>query len=116
MDVEWVFAAATDERLQIADLADSLDGAQLATPSLCSGWDVKTVVAHLVTTLTHGPAAFLAMALRRGSMDAGINELTIRAAQAPAPDIVAALRRVAGCRKRPPGARAARPTGGRPGP
>ena len=103
MDSEWVFGSATEERLRIADLAAGLDEAQLATPSLCSGWDVKTVVAHLVTTLTHSTSAFLLMALRRGSMDAGINELTIRTAQAPSSEVVASLRRLAGCRKSPPG-------------
>jgi hypothetical protein len=41
--------AITQERLDIADLIDHLDEAQLTMPSLCGGWDVKTVAAHLVS-------------------------------------------------------------------
>ena len=40
---EFLFAAVADERRQIASLLDGLDAGQLATPSLCAGWDVKTV-------------------------------------------------------------------------
>ena len=46
---EFVFTAVADERRKIAALIDDLDDAQLATPSLCTGWDVKTVAAHLVS-------------------------------------------------------------------
>src|SRR5258707_13738858 len=42
---------SNQERLCIADLIDDLDEAQLATASLCEGWDVKTVGAHLVSFL-----------------------------------------------------------------
>jgi hypothetical protein len=49
MNDEFVFAAVADERRQIADLLDGLDEAQLAMPSLCVDWDVKTVCAHLVS-------------------------------------------------------------------
>src|ERR1019366_7891801 len=37
VDREWVFAAAADERRQIADLVAELDEAQLAEPRLCTG-------------------------------------------------------------------------------
>jgi uncharacterized protein (TIGR03083 family) len=49
VDEEFVFAAVADERREIAALIDGLDDAQLATQSLCAGWDVKTVAAHLVS-------------------------------------------------------------------
>ncbi|MFZ0225799.1 MAG: maleylpyruvate isomerase N-terminal domain-containing protein, partial [Mycobacterium sp.] len=42
MDRDQIFAATAQERRRIADLIDDLDEAQLATPSLCAGWDVKT--------------------------------------------------------------------------
>jgi Mycothiol maleylpyruvate isomerase N-terminal domain len=38
-----VFAAVAQERRQLASLLNDLDEAQLATPSLCLGWDIKTV-------------------------------------------------------------------------
>ena len=30
-------------------MIDGLDDAQWATPSVCAGWDIKTVAAHLVS-------------------------------------------------------------------
>lgn len=46
-DVERAVAA---ERLAVADLAAGLSCEQWATPSLCAGWTVREVVAHLTTT------------------------------------------------------------------
>jgi hypothetical protein len=53
-DHQFFFAAVADQRRQIATLAECLDGTQMATPSLCSGWDVKTVLAHLVASVSEG--------------------------------------------------------------
>ena len=59
VDKESVFAAVAKERRDIAALVEALDDAQLATPSLCTGWDVKTVAAHLVSVFADScwPAA-----------------------------------------------------------
>ena len=54
MDRDRIRTAIADTRRGIADVLDNLDGEQLATPSLCDGWDVKTVGAHLVSILTEG--------------------------------------------------------------
>jgi uncharacterized protein (TIGR03083 family) len=90
-----VFAAVADERRRIARLLDGLDPAQLATPSLCAGWDVKTVAAHVVSTVTDGTPAFLRLALRRGSMARAIDELARRGAQLPAAEVAASLHQCA---------------------
>jgi uncharacterized protein (TIGR03083 family) len=92
---EFVFAAVADERRGIACLLEGLDDAQLATPSLCKGWDVKTVAAHVVSTVTDGTPAFLRLALRRRSMARAVDELARRRAQLPAAEIAAGLRRCA---------------------
>ncbi len=104
MDRERVFAAATDERHQIADLIANLDDFQLATPSLCPGWDIKTVVAHLVSTILDGMAAFIWMTLRHGSVDRGVNKLALRRAQQPTSLILSSLRQSADRQMSPPGA------------
>lgn len=96
-DREFVFAAVADERRRIARLLDGLDDAQLATPSLCAGWDVKTVAAHVVSTVTDGTPAFLWLALRRRSMARAIDELARRYAQLPGDEIAVRLR---GCADR----------------
>jgi uncharacterized protein (TIGR03083 family) len=100
-DREMVFAAVADQRRRIARLLDGLDDAQLATPSLCAGWDVKTVAAHVVSTITDGTPAFLRLALRRGSMARAIDEMARRGAQLPAAEIAANLRRCADRRVSP---------------
>jgi uncharacterized protein (TIGR03083 family) len=101
-DREMVFAAVADQRRQLASLLDGLDAVQWATPSLCAGWDVKTVAAHVVSTVTDTTSAFLALALRRGSMARAIDEMARRGAQLPATEIAANLHRCADRRIDPP--------------
>jgi uncharacterized protein (TIGR03083 family) len=90
-DHPYVFAAVAQQRRQFASLIGDLDDAQLTTPSLCSGWDVKTVAAHVVSTVRDGMPGFLQMAIRHGSLSRGIDVLARRRAQAPTAEIVAAL-------------------------
>jgi uncharacterized protein (TIGR03083 family) len=102
MDREFVFAAVADERRRIASLLHGLNAAQLATPSLCEGWDVKTVGAHIISTVEDGTPAFVWRGVRRASMARAIDEMARRRAQLPAAEIVAGLRRCADRRISPP--------------
>src|SRR6266576_3777707 len=102
LERERVFAAATRERHQIASLLGDLDEAQLAEPSLCAGWDIQTVAAHLVKTLIDGTGAFLWLAMRRRSLDRAVDELARRRAQLPASEVANALRQHAKSRISPP--------------
>jgi uncharacterized protein (TIGR03083 family) len=79
----------------MADLIEPLSDEQLATSSLCAGWDVKTVAAHVVSTIDDGLPTFLRFAARRGSLDRAIDELARRRAEASAPAIASALRQCA---------------------
>ena len=88
---QFVFAAVADQRRQFASLIGGLDEAQLVTPSLCVGWDVKTVAAHVVSTVLDGMPGFLQMAVRCGGLSRGIDVLARRRARAPIDEIVAAL-------------------------
>jgi uncharacterized protein (TIGR03083 family) len=101
-DREAVFAAVTNERRQIANLADGLSAAELAAPSLCRGWSIKTVAAHVLSTLDDGLAVFMRLAARRGSLARAIDELARHRAQLPAAEITASLRRYADRRVSPP--------------
>jgi uncharacterized protein (TIGR03083 family) len=92
---EFVFAAVADERRQIANLLDALDDALLARPSLCAGWDIKTVAAHLVSVFADSFWVFQWTALRRGSLARAIDELARRRALLPASEIAATLRQYA---------------------
>lgn len=99
---ESVFAATADERRQIADLIGDLDPTQLATPSLCAGWDVKTVAAHLVSVTADGFWRFQRMALRCGGINNAIDALARQRAKLPAQQIADTLRERADHRLSPP--------------
>ncbi len=91
-----------DERRAIATLIDSLNADQLATASLCAGWDVKTVAAHLVSDFADGFWGFIASGIRHASIDRGIDALARRRAQASAAEIAQTLRCRADHRLSPP--------------
>lgn len=96
MNRDDVRAATARERRAIADLVDALDDTQLATPSLCQGWDVKTVAAHLLSAVTDGSAAVTGLSLRYGNVDRATDALARRRARSPAREIAEELRRNAG--------------------
>ncbi len=95
VDREFVFAAVAEQRRQIATLIEGLNDTQLATTSLCAGWDVKTVAAHLISVFADGFWVFIGTAMRRGGMARAIDELARRGARRPTAEIVAALRHYA---------------------
>lgn len=103
MDVEAIFAASAAERRGVADLLESLDDPALATPSLCEGWDVRTVGAHLASAITARVLPFVLLSIRYGSFNRANDERSRRAAQQPVADIVATLRTHAESRFSPPG-------------
>jgi uncharacterized protein (TIGR03083 family) len=67
-----VFDMIVDERRSMADLLDGLSDEQLARPSLCEGWTVHDVAAHLTTFLRFGQAKLY---LGIGGRAAAFNDL-----------------------------------------
>lgn len=92
LDRQAVFVAVEQERLAIAALLDELDGPQLSSPSLCASWDIKTVGAHVLSTIVDGLPVFLGLAVRRGSLALAINERATKHAQLPSAELVDRLR------------------------
>ena len=99
---DLVFAAVADERRQIASLVDELDEAQLATESLCAGWDVKTVAAHLISVFADSFWVFQWTAIRHGGIHRAIDALARRRAALPAAQLAATLRQGADRELSPP--------------
>lgn len=99
---EQVFAVVAGERRAIADVICGLTTEQLHTPSLCAGWDVKTVGAHLISDFADGFGGFLISGIRHGGIDRGIDALARRRARASGTDIAATLRARADTRLSPP--------------
>ncbi|OBK75437.1 maleylpyruvate isomerase family mycothiol-dependent enzyme [Mycobacterium sp. 1164985.4] len=98
MDRDEIHAAIAQERRDIADLIDSLDDSQLATESLCTGWDVKTVAAHLVVPLEGGVRGVfrtIILTWRRRNPARALDEMARLRAQSPATEIAASLRNLA---------------------
>lgn len=99
-----VFTAVAVRRRAVADLLEALDEAQLATPSLCAGWDVRTVGAHLAEAAAPGALGDFLMALVRagGRIHRANDEAARRAGRRPVPETVALLRERAESRFTPP--------------
>jgi uncharacterized protein (TIGR03083 family) len=109
MDPSEIAAARADQRRAFADLIETLDDAQLATPSLCGEWDVRTVIAHLTVLLLFSWPRLARESLRyRGSFDRTNAAIAKRQAAAPVSRIASNLRNRADSRAAPPllGARA----------
>ena len=85
--------AVAAEFLALADLLDSATQAQWDTPSLCEGWRVREVVAHMTMAARYPEDKFMAE-LRRCDFDFGrlSNEIASRDAALPPGELVADLR------------------------
>jgi uncharacterized protein (TIGR03083 family) len=98
----WEIIAA--ERRAIADQLEGLTAERWTTPSLCAGWTVRDVLAHLVMPhVTSMPKFILVMLRSRMNFDRANQVLTAGQAARPIPDLVADLRRFATGRFTPPG-------------
>jgi uncharacterized protein (TIGR03083 family) len=106
MDIDAVIAA---ERRRLAGLLAGLNDAQWATPSLCAGWTVRHVAAHLITPFAVAVPKLVLSVLRTGSVAGAMDRQARRLGQWPTAELVATLERHAETRFRPPGGTAAAP-------
>lgn len=103
VETSEIVARCAEHRRALADLVESLDDAQLATPSLCGKWDVRTVAAHLTVLPIVPPQKFaIALLKNRGSFHRANDAVARQLAAAPVAGIAADLRTHAESRKRPP--------------
>lgn len=97
-DHDIVHALATRNRLLAASMFAGLTPAQWATPSLCEGWTVREVCAHLVPP--EGGYRLLPLvrdvARFRGDLARMVDVTTRELARRPTAELVAALRERAG--------------------
>ncbi len=91
------------ERLALADLLEGLTPAQWAAPSLCEGWSVREVAAHVMVGPTSSTRELArAMVTARGNPDRANTVLARARATAPTEHLVQVLREHAGSRFSPP--------------
>jgi uncharacterized protein (TIGR03083 family) len=103
VDAETSWRVIEQERLSLADLLDGLTDEQWNTPSLCDGWRVKDVAAHVA--MTPQPLTLTTVAAElmraRGSVVKATRDLAVRFAERPGADLVAEMREHAASRRLP---------------
>lgn len=102
MDRDQVWAAIDAERISLADLFETLTPDQWLASSLCPGWTVRDVAAHLA--LSHiGPGAITVGFVRAGgSFNRMVRDSARRYRKSPAA-LAAEIRGLAGSRRHVPG-------------
>lgn len=103
MDAEGIWHMVEQQRLAIADLLDGLAPQQWESPSLCAGWRIRDVVAH-VTLVGLPPSSgslFTDMVRSHGNFHRLNTAAAKRRAQRPPRQLVADLRAYASSRKVP---------------
>lgn len=102
MDADGIWRCVDTQRAELAELIGGLDAQQWTAPSLCEGWRVRDVAAHL----THShmpPGRMLVEAVKSGfRFDPMIRRLAVEDPRSQA-DIAAALRAMVGARMKVPG-------------
>jgi uncharacterized protein (TIGR03083 family) len=102
MQLDEVWSAIDTERASLADLLDTLTPAQWQAPSLCDGWTVRDVAAHLA--LAHiGPGAITVGFVRAGGSFNRMMRDVARRYRKPPGELVADIRRLVGSRRHIPG-------------
>jgi uncharacterized protein (TIGR03083 family) len=101
MDREDSWRVIQAQRHILADMLEGLTDTQWETPSLCEGWRVRDVAAH-VAMAPPGLSSILADAERaRGSFNRLNHDVAVRHAARPGTQIVADLREHASSRRLP---------------
>ena len=93
MDRDDVWTAIDDQRRLLAGMLADLSEQEWDHPSLCRGWTVRQVAAHVAlqnTTWSMMPRAVLDM-IRSGGMNGAIHAMACRHAKNPADQIVAEI-------------------------
>jgi uncharacterized protein (TIGR03083 family) len=103
VDAERSWRVIEQERLSLADLLENLTEEQWNLPSLCAGWRVKDVAAHVaLAPQPPNPWTMLVEVTRAGGRFHKLNrDVSVRHADEPGVDLVAELRQHAASRRLP---------------
>lgn len=98
-----IYARTTRNRLEIAEFLESLSPVQWGAETLCQGWTVQHMAAHLVQPMLIGFGQFFLTAMRyRGNTAATVDHFTRSIAYREPANLVALLRRHAAEHLNPP--------------
>ena len=102
MDRDDVWRTIDEERSSLADLMETFTGEDWATPSLCEGWRVRDVAAHLTLAQMGIGAGLIAAVRAGGNYNRMIRDSAIRQAARPVEDYPRLLRAMVGSRRKAP--------------
>ena len=111
MDRDTVWQHIDNQRREVADLIDLIDAetpSAWATPSLCAGWTVRNVAAHLTHSTIAAPRMLVEAARSGFRFNAVVDRLAVTDGRPPA-ELAESLRAVVGTRRHPPGTTAIEP-------
>jgi uncharacterized protein (TIGR03083 family) len=103
VDRDEVWRAIDEERLSLTGLLDSLSDQEWETPSLCAGWRVRDVAAHLTLAQMRTVPAVVGAVRARGNFNRMIYDTAVRQARLPVSEYAPRLRAMAGSRRKAPG-------------
>jgi uncharacterized protein (TIGR03083 family) len=94
MDPDDVWRGIDDQRRRLVDLLEDLSDQEWQHPSLCEGWTVRQVAAHVALHNTGWSAMPRAVldTIRAGGLEGAIHAAACRHAQLPTERIVAEIR------------------------
>jgi uncharacterized protein (TIGR03083 family) len=102
-DAREIYARTSRNRMMIADVLESLDDADWNAPTLCAGWTVRHLAAHLTQPMLLSFARFAVTAMRyRGDTDKTVDHFTRRLARNSPTRLTAMLREHAADEVNPP--------------
>lgn len=103
-DTDRLWDTIHHERVRLLDLLRSLDPADWDHPSLCTGWRVRDVAAHAISSSDYSVLDMITGVVRaRGDFDRLMDRLAREQGSRPVDQIIARYERQATSRRRPPG-------------
>lgn len=99
MNRDEIWAVIDAQRADLADFLDGLTPQQWTAPSLCEGWQVRDVAAHLTHSHMPMPQVIIEAAKSGFRFDPMIRRLALQDRRSQA-EIVAAMRAMVGSRKK----------------
>jgi uncharacterized protein (TIGR03083 family) len=102
MDRDEVWQAIDEQRSSLADLLDDLSPAEWETPSLCDGWRVRDVAAHLTLAHTGVLQGLVWFARARGNFNRAILTSARQQAKLPVEQYALRIRGMVGSRRTAP--------------
>jgi uncharacterized protein (TIGR03083 family) len=102
MDLDEVWRTIDEQRTELADLMGTFTAQDWQTPSLCEGWRVREVAAHLTLAQSTFREVLPDAVRARGSFNRMIRDSAIRQAALPVEEYADRLRAMVGSRRTAP--------------